>query len=249
MKFLIEYKDKNGEKEISIENRITIEIIEKNKYIHSYELVSFEDLKKENDYSGHIPLGDILFVDKWLQTYKGIERQYPIEIPEILRTEEFLKRDYKYIKHEDIPKQGNYFLKDISQLKVFSFSGYMEHIAKDLLPAEHLYQLSENVDILAEYRVYIISGKIHSISQYDGNPGIFPDMTIINKANFIYSRMPDYPRSYTMDIMVAERGTSIIEIHPFNCVGFYTTLFGNELLDAYRDWLDYILKHNKQIKL
>ena len=113
MKFLIEYKNKNGEKEISIENRITIEIIEKNKYIHSYELVSFDDLKIENDYSSYIPLGDIPFVDKWLQIYKGIERQYPIEIPPILRTEEFLKRKYKYIKYEDIPKQGKYFLKDI----------------------------------------------------------------------------------------------------------------------------------------
>jgi hypothetical protein len=247
MNFLIQ-----NEKELSIEARIVKDIID-DSGLHSYTFIKKEDLNKDNKssypeiFEKSIPIGTIEFVDRWLQIFKGIERQYPIEIPEILRTEEFLKRSYSFKKYEDIPKSGQYFLKDISKLKEISYSGHLEHLDFNELDKTHLYQISEYVNILSEYRVYIIDGKISAISHYDGDPLLFPDTTLIKKANGLYSTQKNYPKSYTMDIMISEKGTSLVEIHPFNCVGFYTTLFGKDLLYAYRDWLNYIESHNKKI--
>jgi hypothetical protein len=44
--------------------------------------------------------------------------------------------------------------------------------------------------------------------------------------------------------MVGKEGTAIIEIHNFTSIGLYTTIWGNELLYAYRDGIDYLLNDN-----
>jgi hypothetical protein len=88
------------------------------------------------------------------------------------------------------------------------------------------------MDIHAEFRVYIIDGEIVSIENYNGDPLVFPDINLIKKANLIYSIQKDYPRSYSMDVMVTDRGTSIIEIHNFTSLGLYSTIWGTNLLYA-----------------
>ena len=238
MKFIVQ-----SDEPMSIDTKIILDILDNRSTIHSYELCKLENVKKYKN-ENIIPIGTIEFVETWLKEAHNILFINPIEIPSILRTEEFLKREYNFINYKDIPKKGNYFLKDISKLKQFSFSGNINHIVPGLLNKEHIYQLSENVNILSEYRVYIISGKISSIANYDGDPTIFPDINLINKANLIYSQEKEYPISYTMDIMITEKGTSIIEIHPFTSVGLYNSLWGTELLNAYIDGIEYIKKYN-----
>ena len=110
-----------------------------------------------------------------------------------------------------------------------------------------MFQVSELVDILSEYRVYIIDGQIENVCNYNGSPLIFPDMELVSKANSIYMTKPDYPRSLTIDVMVTERGTSLIEIHPFISVGLYSTLWSDRLLNAYVDGIRYVLEHNSKI--
>lgn len=73
------------------------------------------------------------------------------------------------------------------------------------LNPNHLYQVSEVVDILSEYRVYIINGNIENIVHYNGDPTIFPDVKLIEEANLLYSKEKDYPKSYSMDVMVLQR--------------------------------------------
>ena len=47
--------------------------------------------------------------------------------------------------------------------------------------------------------------------------------------------------------MITPRGTAITEIHNYTSLGHYSTLFGDNLLYAYRDGIDYLLKHNTPI--
>lgn len=224
------------------------------KYIHSVKYCDINDIGN-GGYENMIPVGNIDFVSEYVKRYYGIEQQNPIEIPKILRNYKFLKRDYSVVSYDEIPSKGKWFIKDASQLKVFSYNGDIsllegcwndtrEYSTALKLDKEHLYQVSEIVNILAEFRVYIIGEKIESIAQYDGKPGIFPDMQLIEEAHDLYVKSGDAPRSYTMDIMVTPRGTSIIEIHNFTSVGLYTTLFGDGLVYAYRDALDYIIDKN-----
>jgi hypothetical protein len=60
---------------------------------------------------------------------------------------------------------------------------------------------------------------------------------------------PDYPRSLTIDVMVTDKGTELIEIHPFVSCGLYGTLWGDSLVYAYRDGIDYVLRHNTRIDI
>lgn len=257
--------------------------LRQNKYTHEYTFYSKDDfydketkellnIKNYPNYIANgIPIGTIDFVGAWLSIFKNVKNMNPIEIPPILRKDEFLKRDYAIVTSDKLPKSGKYFIKDVSKLKSFSSLSYddirylpldemlkspME--IKDLrenklntalyLDNTHLYQVSEKVNILSEYRVYIIDGEIQAISNYNGNPCILPDISLIQKANLLYSTQPNYPKSYTMDIMVNERGTSIIEIHPFTSIGLYNSLWGNNLLYAYRDGIDYYVNHNTKIE-
>lgn len=270
MKFLIEkeYSD-------DLEFKIVKDILDKTKYLHEYEIVNkdfFEYIDdfgnkklKENideKYKDYVPIGRIPFVNNYYKTLFNIDTQNPIEIPKILRTYEFLKRNYKIVPATSLPRTGNYFIKDVSVLKNFTYSGNLEYFLFDEMFEEnkekfdntlkinknHLFQVSEVVNILSEWRIYIIDGKIVNISNYDGNTLLFPDINLINKANALYSLQDDYPKSYSFDVMITDKGTSITEVHTFSSLGLYHTLWGDELLYAFYDAKEYTLKHNTKIE-
>lgn len=279
MHFLLE-DDKNDK--FNYELMLVEEKIRQNKYIHDFEkidisifyeyeedsfgeIIKTNKLKNANDfpeiYKKSIPIGSINFVSTWLKVFYNIDKENPIEIPPILRTDEFLKRKYSIVTADKLPRTGRYFIKDVSKLKEFTYSGDLEYFLFDEMfePAkspydyslrinpDHLFQVSEIINILSEYRVYIIDGKIENIANYNGDVTLFPDVELIKKANDLYSTQPDYPKSYSMDLMITPRGTAITEIHNYTSLGHYSTLFGDNLLYAYRDGIDYLLKHNTPI--
>ena len=279
MHFLLE--DNKNDK-FNYELMLVEEKIRQNKYIHDFEkidisifyeyeedsfgeIIKTNKLKNSNDfpeiYKKSIPIGSINFVSTWLKVFYNIDKENPIEIPPILRTDEFLKRKYSIVTADKLPRTGRYFIKDVSKLKEFTYSGDLEYFLFDEMfePAkspydyslrinpDHLFQVSEIINILSEYRVYIIDGKIENIANYNGDVTLFPDVELIKKANDLYSTQPDYPKSYSMDLMITPRGTAITEIHNYTSLGHYSTLFGDNLLYAYRDGIDYLLKHNTPI--
>lgn len=280
MLFLLQ-KDGNTKNEYSIDNFILKNLIEDSHPLHTYKSVFLEDfyiydydeeglligknLKEKDDfpkeYIDAIPLGTIEFVRAFYKIFFNIEKEYPIEIPEVLRTDEFLKRKYAIVKRDDIPKIGKYFIKDVSELKNFSHSGYMEYFLTDglfeepkskydnhlYLPKDHLYQVSEVVDILSEYRVFAMNGSLYSITNYDGDPTLFPDINMINKAISIWYSQKDAPRSFNFDVAITKYGTLILEAHLISSIGLYSNVFGTNFLYAYKDTKDYILKNNHEI--
>ena len=200
------------------------------------------------DIKDGIPLGSVEFVNEFLKQYRGIEKMNPIEIPVCLRTNEFLKRLYMIVPGSEVPKYGNWFIKDATHLKHFNHIGDPSELRKSgLINHEGLYVVSEVKPVKAEYRVYVVDGKIYAVSYYNGDPMVQPDMLLINKANHIYSLENDYPRSYTMDVMVNDEGTSIIEIHVMFACGLYTTVLGYDFLQAYKDAMRYTLQHNTPV--
>lgn len=247
-----------------MDNMILKSIIDQEKYTHKYVPLCLSDLlqaDKRKDLEEGIPLGTIEFVTDYFRVYWGIKNMNPVEIPPCLRTDEFLKRKYSIVKGQDIPTEGEFFIKDVSQLKVFSYAGELSRFLYDgifdnpkpydtslHLNKEHLYQVSELVNIISESRVYIINGEINCIANYNGDPCVFPDCNLIKKANLIYSMQRDYPKSYTMDVMVTEKGTSIIEIHVLFSCGLYQRNLGTDFLYGYRDSKDYVINYNTEIQ-
>ena len=257
MKFLIQ------QDAMDIENQLLINEINAQKYIHEYKEISLKSMQNQTDLEkGRIPVGTIDFVTEYLKRTENFEKENPIEVPEYLRTRDFLKRDYHIVTWDKIPRQGRYFIKDASTLKHFSYCGHLEYfIQEDMfeqpkndfdtslrLSKDALYVVSEALQVLSEYRVYVIGHEIVAISHYDGSPTIFPDTQILENAVKLIKENEKWLRSYTIDVMVTKRGTSIIEVHNFASVGLYTTLFGSDLIWGYRDGIDYLLNDNKKLR-
>ena len=260
-----------------VQNAIIQDVIDHNKYSHSYELIRSMDFYKDDvnevffpttklktpddfdeRYRNAIPIGTVRFVEQYLQMFKGIERDNAIEVPPALRTEEFLKRKYSIVPRDRIPREGNYFIKDATQQKVFSYKGELSYYLNEEMFQEplnefdtsvrldptHLYQVSEVVKILAEYRVYVLNKEINSMCIFAGDPLIFPDADLIKKAVYLINEQPDSPRSYSLDVMITPRGTAITEVHNFLSVGLYTVDWDEDLLFAFKHGMDYVIKHN-----
>lgn len=226
--------------------------------LNHYQIIKNEDMLKNGElrpitdfpkaYRTAIPFGTLEFTSNFLKIFKDIDTINPIEIPKCLRTHEFLKRKYEILQYSEIPKNGRYFVKNVSKLKDWTYCGEIAELHKNnKFDEASLYQISEIVEPIAEYRVYVIGGKIYAIAYYDGDPCVFPDTHIINKANLIYSMQKDYPRSYTMDVMVTEKGTCITEIHVLFSCGIYQTVLGTDFLYGYQDAMKYTEKFNTPI--
>lgn len=247
---------------LNIELDIIRNLLHKNKYTHTYTLTTIKELSnsaKNND----TPIGDIPFVSKYLYEQHEISKMHPIEIPKYLRTDEFLKRDYAFVKAKDLPRSGHWFIKDVDTLKNFSYLGQIEYIEIDEMinpykkKSSHFLNISADTNFLvssvfdmkSEYRVYVIDGKIEAICNYNGDPTVFPDITLIRKAVSIINFHEQYLKSYTLDIMIGNEGSAIIEVHNFVAVGLYGTLWGANLLYAYKQGIDYILQDNRKLEI
>ena len=251
--------DSNG---LDLEYIMTKEQLKKGKYIFNYKETDTNMMLSIAD-KGDIPIGDIKFVTKFVNMIYGIPNENPIEIPKYLRTEEFLKRDYKIVTWDKLPDKGKFFIKDISELKKFggvvntSYENIKEWFEKPeyelstslVLDKTHLFQVSSLFDIRSEYRIYVMSGNIEVVANYNGDCTLLPDMNLIKKAVGLINYNEKWLKSYTIDVMVGPKGTAIIEVHNFASVGLYSTLWGSNLIYAYRDGIDYLINDNKQIQV
>lgn len=272
--FFVIQKDNSN----TVEVAILEEVLGRYSRTHSYVKMSAEDfyITEEDEetfytetrlrtvdefderYKTGIPLGDISFVERYLQIFYGIEYEQAIEVPPILRTDKFLKRKYSIVPPWNIPRTGHYFLKDASRQKQLKYKGDMGVFITDEMyepkvsrfdasvrfDYSHLYQVSEIVKVISEYRVYVFNGEVNSMSFFAGDPFTYPDAELIKEAIKLYSAQPDSPRSYSLDVMVTDRGTAITEVHNFTSLGLYSVDWDDDLLYAYRDGIDYIINHN-----
>ena len=229
---------------LDIEELLVSEQLRKTRLTNDYRRIYIEDT--DNWDKGYIPVGTIEFVERYLRSNYGIEQENPIEIPDYLQTDEFLKRKYSIVSYDQIPDNKEFFLKDASKLKAFAQEIHdPEQIADMNLDINHKYVVSELVDVLSEYRVYVIDGKIVDISYYNGDCTLFPDVSLLNKATGLISINEKWLKSYTIDVMITDRGTSLIEIHNFTSVGLYSTIWGTDLLYGYRQGMDYLINDNR----
>lgn len=197
-----------------------------------------------------IPLGSIPFTNIILQQKYGISQMNPIEIPKILRTPMFLGRQYDIVSADNIPLQGQYFIKDASEFKRLNYLGDISKLDRKLLIPEHYYVLSEPMNVLSEYRVYIVHNEIYAIEYYNGAPLTLPDVSVIQRAQIIYATENHAPQSYTIDVMVTPKGTFLTEIQPvLFAVGLYTTVLGQSFLQGYKDSLNYVLHYNCPVEI
>lgn len=205
----------------------------------------------------YIPIGSIEFVSKWLKFHENINELKPIEIPESLMSEEFLQRNYaifpkniiEFFKKNIVDDEKgqfinlsnylrkNVFIKNISHLKSFSYIGKLKYLNFNEIPDGN-YAISEYVNIVSEYRIFVDEMNIKGIQFYDGDCKTFPNVNTIQKMINKYYTDKNKPDSYTLDVAVINKNntlyTTILEIHPVCSVGLYG-FSDSSLLKMYAD--------------
>jgi hypothetical protein len=82
--------------------------------------------------------------------------------------------------------------------------------------------LSEKLDIVSEYRVFVYRDKLVGINNYGGEFNKLPDLYLIEKMINEYKNEKDRPGAYTLDVAITKEGkTTLIEVHPFVSCGLY----------------------------
>lgn len=247
MKFLLQ---KEGDTITDIDVFNLRHVLDRHPFQYTYSFASLNDVAEaRDDYSGTIPVGTLEFIGAWLKKYHGVDAMHPIEVPDVLKKEKYLKREYVIIEKDYLPESGHYFLKYVSRLKVFSYTGDVGAVEKEgfALP-NGLYQLSEAVDFVSEYRVIVLEDEIMAIQHYDGDPTVFPDVDLIKEMVLQLMRDHGKPLAYTMDIgIIRSRGTAIIEMHPAVSFGTYG-YSGSDLPYIYKLGLDYYIHINRLLK-
>ena len=211
--------------------------------IHSKLLSDTYEVQNGKEY---IPVGDLSYIQGHLKTYWDVDIMNPIEIPTVLRREKYLGRKYKIVEAKDVPLDGYWFIKDASKLKSWTHLGEVGLYRDSIVSG--IYVVSEPVDIIAEYRVFVLNGAIQSIKFYDGYPLSTPDTNLISEMVSIYSLQSDSPKAFTLDIATSNRGTILIEAHDFVSVGTYG-YYDENLIHMYRFGYEYYRDINKQLEL
>lgn len=221
-KWLMQEKDRKDPDDVLIERLLKRDALLEG---GSVEFVSSADTY-DNSY---IPIGDIPFIEGWLQHNYGKHMQ-PIEVPEVLRTDEFLKRSYRFVDRDKLPAYEDgklkYFVKNVDKLKEFNSSMYDGRIPFPSTLPSGQYLISGWVDIRSEFRMFVHRDQILAVQNYLGSPLVFPDAKKLVKMVEIYKTDPNRPKAYTMDVAVIcqkdeSAETVILEVHPFAACGLY----------------------------
>lgn len=245
----------NGE--LEIDTRILRDELDRQKFVHQYKILDMDEMDdmirnlSVESALRIIPVGSLEFVGKFLKRVHGVERMEPVEVPEMLRKADFLKRHYAIVEADDVPRAGRFFVKDASVLKAFSYAGNLEHLTeeerKKYIRPERRYQVSEMVDIVSEYRCFVHDDRLVAVNYYGGDCSVFPDANIIRSMIGTYMLDDSRPAAYTLDVAVLKnRGTAILEVHPWVSVGLYGYMFGSELPYCYRDGFRYYVEKGKK---
>lgn len=217
----------------NVEEFVLVKRLESQSSSHSYSLIDKEDLvefikyTRSINFKESIPVGSIDFVKEYLKIVHNINDLTPIEVPFILRRDKYLKRNYFVLEREELPQEGVYFLKSASKLKSFSYLGEISNIVnlKNNFLKDELYILSEKVEILSEYRCFILNDIIKGIQHYDGDPTETlskDDIKLIKEMVKNYSEDDSRPKAYTLDVaIIKDKGVAILEIHTHSSVGLY----------------------------
>lgn len=178
-----------------------------------------KNINKTNmiDISKVIPIGSVEFVLKFYKKFHHIENIKPINIPEELNKFEFLQRKIFKGNEKNIISglfDKNYFIKDIS-----GFKKLVDIVSFSDIPDNENFLVSEEIDILSEWRCFIYNKKLLDLKNYLQDCFVYPNVEIIQK---MIKEYKNSPQAYTLDIAITNKEkTVLLEVHQFFSVGLY----------------------------
>lgn len=216
--------DNSGFSLPSPDSAVLLEVIDEHNWLHPEDpiaaMLTSSCANIFQDGEQLIPVGSIEFVESGLRRWYGIERGLtPLFIPEQLRP--FANRwvqaaHGKRQVESAIANLGKAFIKSASAVKC-DYAGIYH--AGQKLPDDTDYFVSQTIDIVSEWRIFVHRGNILDLKNYSGDPWQMPDRTTVEK---MVEAFTNTPKAYTLDVAVLRNGqTAVIEVHNFIACGLY----------------------------
>lgn len=204
-------------------------------YGHSFSVSgeTVDDLLQEGiEWEDIIPVGSLEYVFERMGQlgYKGVSGITPLNVPNILQKPDFLNRQYQanLSKREVVSqvKEFPVFIKSADRYK-----GFLEVVETpihlDGLPLVGRYDVSELMDIQAEWRIFVQQDEIVGAKSY-GSDDLFPKppnerflKRMVRTIEKERQNGASFPLSYTLDVGVSLDGSFLVEAHPFVSCGLY----------------------------
>lgn len=223
--------------------------LDKTYIVSDIDLVAVLDGYK--DKSKLIPVGNLDFIRKSLEVILGKQEvsMKPIEVPEVLR--KYTNRRYEILTGKKIKEleydTSKLFIKDADTLKRWNSLLYKGNSVAHLLEDDTFYIVSDYIDIVSEYRVFVKNDEILACQNYLGDALVFPDADKIREMVISYKEDRKRPRAYTLDVAVSmfmgELMTVPLEIHPFVSCGLYG-FYSQDILYMLCDGFEYYKREN-----
>lgn len=187
-------------------------------------IIFFEDIEEVPTSKYNILVGCIETTNKYFERF-GLPPKRAINIPDELHHPFFLQRKVwtttmKNFRN-NVPKLP-VFIKPDGRAKEF-IAGVMTrpdtvYAFKDV-PDDSPVLLSEVVNMLSEWRCYVINGEVRGVKHYSGDPWLIPDKHIVQLA---VKQWKSQPSAYAIDFAVLENGrTALVEANDGWSLGNY----------------------------
>ncbi len=189
----------------------------------------------ENGFSSCIPIGSVEFTLEWFKAM-GIENVKPLNIPQELWKfcDRLVTVDYCVNVRGHLMKKDTDKIKDICNGETY--------IHENQIYTRYFF--SEWVDnIVSEWRVFVFNGEIQDIRCYLGDPWVIPDKHYVEEVVDVYSKIRN--TAYTLDVLVTDKKTEILELHDFFSCGLYGFEDFRVLPLMYRRAISFILMEQK----
>lgn len=205
------------------------------------DIIFFEDIEEVPVSKNNLVVAFIEDTIKYFK-YLGVNPPLSINIPSELMS--YSNRNIRYMTMEEFKKdpQIPVFVKPNRFAKEFVGGVIKQQSSKSLFFNDILNDtpvlVSDVVDIISEYRCYIIKGELKGIKWYIGDIRIFPDVKVIDSAISDYKSCPS---AYSLDVGITKEGkTIVVECNDAWSLGNYglnDTTYANLLLTR---WIEII---------
>lgn len=166
--------------------------------------------------AGYVPVGAIEFVENSLQYHHGVKVK-PLQIPLELKRPDFLGRQVKEHIGSFVLDKERAFVKAIDAYKSTVIPTGI-YVGGTQFPMGN-YFISEVVNIVSEYRLFISDGNIQGMHNYSGDPFVPPRKSAVLEIVKAYKHAPFH---YCLDIAVLDtRQVVVVEAHHFYSCGLY----------------------------
>lgn len=190
---------------------------------HDAQKVSLSAISMMNreDLKDVLPIGSVEYMT-WFMTYV-----HKIPVPEPLKAHKLAPNFYT-LEWKEVDKLADVefpcFIKPLNDIK--KFTGFVAKSAKDFELYPELngwdgpYFTSQIIDdIFSEWRFFIYRRQIVNVSNYSGDPTVFPQTTLVKS---IINQDKELPIAFTVDVAVIDyQKTILIELNDMWAIGAY----------------------------